>query len=186
MEDILKEFENSASSAVNTLKEELKGIRTGRANPGMIENMIVETYGGTTKLKLLEIASINNEGNTALVVTPFDPSTSKDIEKAIMTSPIGINPQIDGHKIILRIPPLSEEQRVKYTKLVSQMTEDFKNKIRYFRDDARKKLSRSFDNKELTEDEKFRNEKTIDTRTTSLNLELQSIREAKEVEIMTV
>src|SRR3989344_3732686 len=100
MEDILKEFENSASSAVNTLKEELKGIRTGRANPGMIENMVVETYGGTTKLKLPEIATISNEGNTTLVIVPFDPSTSKDIEKAIMTSPIGINPQIDGHKII--------------------------------------------------------------------------------------
>lgn len=186
MNEILSQYKNSIQTIVQGLKDELKGIRTGRANPGMIENIQVEAYGGTMKMKLLELGAITNEGNSALMIMVFDPSTVQDIEKAILASPLGINPQTEGSKIILRIPPLSQEQRIKYTKLVSQLVEESKNKIRFGRDEARKKIKRMQDDKEITEDDRYRSEKEIDQITTSSNEELQIIKEHKEKEIMEV
>ena len=106
MDDILDKFKTQTDTSVQILEEELKGIRTGRANSGMVENMIVQTYGGSTSLKLRELATITTEGPVTLAISPFDPATVKDIEKAILTSPIGINPQTEGVKIYLRIPNL--------------------------------------------------------------------------------
>lgn len=186
MNEIVSQFKTNVQTITQGLKEELKGIRTGRANPGMIENIQVETYNGTMKLKLLEIASITNEGNSALMILAFDPSTVSDIEKAILTSPLGINPQTEGTKIILRIPPLSQEQRLKYTKLAAQLVEDTKNKIRFARDEARKKIKRLQDDKEISEDDRYRSEKEIDQITTASNEELLTIKEHKEKEIMEV
>ncbi len=186
MNETLSQYKNSIQSITQILKDELKGIRTGRPNPGMIESMQVEAYNGTMKMKLLELASITNEGPSALLVVPFDPSTTHDIEKAIMTSPLGINPQTEGSKIIIRIPPLSEEQRIKYAKLVSQLVEESKNKVRFARDEARKKIKRLEDDKEISEDDRFRSEKEIDQITTASNDDLQKIREHKEKEIMEV
>lgn len=186
MNDILAQFKSSIQRLTANLKEELKGIRTGRANPGMVESIMVETYGGSAKMKLNELSTITNDGNNALAIMVFDPATVADIEKAIMTSPLGINPQTEGTKIILRIPPLSEEQRTKYTKFVSQIIEETKNKIRNERDESRKKIKRMEDAKEVTEDERYRSEKEIDHITSTSNEELQKIKENKEKEIMEV
>lgn len=186
MNDLLSHFKKNVQGNVHMLKEELKTIRTGRANPGMVENLPVEAYGGSMKMKLMELASILTEGTSALLVVPFDPSTTQDIEKAIQASPLGINPQTEGHKMILRIPPLSEEQRIKYVKFVSQLIEDTKNKIRSERDDVRKKLKKLEEEKAITEDELYRCEKEIDQVTTASGEELQSIKSNKEKEIMEV
>lgn len=186
MDDILQKFKSQVDLTVEMLTEELKGIRTGRANPGMVENMVIQTYGGTTTLKLRELATITTEGPIAIAINAFDPATVKDIEKAILTSPIGINPQTEGNKIILRIPPMSEEQRKKYVKLVSQLIEDSKNTIRHERDEARKVIKRMFDEKSVSEDDKYRTEKEIDTLTTSSSDKLHELRDKKEKEIMEV
>lgn len=178
-------FKTTSHNHIENLKGELKGIRTGRANPGMVESMQVAAYGGTP-MKLRDIATIMNEGATTLVVVPFDPSTTQDIEKAILASPIGINPQTEGHKIYLKIPPLSEEQRGKYLKMVSQMIEDTKNNIRRERDNLRKKIKAQLDAKTITEDDRFRTEKEIDTMTTSFMDDLQEVKDKKEKEIMEV
>jgi ribosome recycling factor len=185
MDDYTSTFKNTSQTYVEKLKEELKGIRTGRANPGMVESIQVAAYGGTN-MKLRDIATIMTEGATTLVVVPFDPSTTKDIEKAILASPIGINPQIEGIKMYLRVPPLSEEQRTKYTKLISQMVEDTKNMIRRERDNQRKKIKQDEDSKQISEDDRFRMEKDIDTVTTTFMNELQTLKEKKEKEIMEV
>lgn len=184
MDSFLQEFKTTARESIETAQEELKGIRTGRANPGMVENLHIEAYGA--KMKLREIATIATEGATTLVVVPFDPSTVTDIEKGIMASPLGFNPQTEGNKMYIRIPPLSEEQRVKYTKLAGQIVEDIKNMVRREREEIRKKVKRMFDDKEITEDDKFRIEKEIDTITTNTTNELQTLREKKEKEIMEV
>jgi ribosome recycling factor len=186
MEDITSTFKSEAKNRILSLQDDLKGIRTGRANPGMVEGIMISTYGGSTNLKLRDLASIMTEGATALVIVPFDPSTVKDIEKAILASPLGINPQTEGTKMYLRIPPLSEEQRMKYIKLVGTQIEETKNLIRRDRDNARKKIKSAFDAKSIPEDQKFREEKDIDTATTELMNELTSLREKKEKEIMEV
>ncbi|MBP9690886.1 ribosome-recycling factor [Candidatus Woesebacteria bacterium] len=186
MDDFTLRFKAGIHTSTDKLREELKGIRTGRAHTGMVEGMIVEAYGGSMKMKLLELASITTEGNDGIVIMPFDPSTSQDIEKAILTSPLGLMPKIEGSKMTIRIPPLSEEQRLKYVKLVAQMIEETKNTIRRQRENVRKDIKQQFDAKDLTEDDKFRLEKDIDSQISDSNMELQSIKEKKEQEIMAV
>lgn len=186
MNPIISQFKSVVQTTVAHLKDELKTIRTGRANPGLIETLEIETYGGSMKMKLRDIASITTEGNDALVVVPFDPATSTDIEKGIQKSPLGLNPQPQGNRMIVRIPPLSQEQREKYLKLISQKVEEHKVSIRNERDGARKKIKALQDAKEITEDERFRLEKDIDNVTQTSTEEIQTIREHKERDIMEV
>lgn len=182
----LSEFKENIKGAVNSLKEDIKTIRTGRANPSLIENLIVESYGGTAKLKLLELATITTEGSSALVIVPFDPSITTDIEKALLQSSLGLSPSTQGSKILVKIPPLSQEQREKMMKLISQKIEEKKTNIRNHRDDIRRKLKLQLEKKEITEDEKFRTEKEIDTLTQNTMDEVSRIKDTKEKEIMEI
>lgn len=186
MHPITQEFKQHIQKGVELLKEDLKTIRTGRASPALVENLPVTTYGGSTVLKLREIATITTEGATMIVIVPFDPSTNQDIEKAIMTSAVGLSPASQGTRILVKVPPLNEEQRQKFAKLVGQMVEEKKVSIRGNRDDARRKIKNLVDKKELTEDDKFRLEKEIDDATQKINEEIHTVKEAKEKEIMSI
>jgi len=184
--DFINNFKTQTQKIIDLLKEDLRSIRTGRANPSLVENLVVETYSGSAKLKLLELSTITTNGPTELLISPFDPNIISDIEKAILKSPLGINPITQGQKIILRIPPLSSEQRDKFVKLVSKKIEERKNQIRSIRDQLRKSIKNSFEKKEITEDEKFRLEKEIDNITSQLMIEINNIKEKKEIEIKQV
>src|SRR6188508_2161153 len=106
-DDILLDTEERMEKALGVLKHALTGIRTGRANPGLIDSLRVEVYGSQTPIK--QLASIGAPEPQQIVVRPFDPSTIKDIEKAIITSGLGFNPQSDGKLIRINVPPLSGE-----------------------------------------------------------------------------
>ncbi|MBI1863022.1 ribosome recycling factor [Candidatus Microgenomates bacterium] len=186
MHPITQEFKQHAQKSVEMLKEDLKTIRTGRATPALVENLPVTTYGGTTTLKLREIATITTEGATLIVIVPFDPATNQDIEKGIMNSAVGLSPASQGTRILVKVPPLDEEQRQKYAKLAGQMVEEKRISVRGNRDDARRKIKQQVDAKTLTEDDKFRLEKEIDDITQKINEEMQSVKEAKEKDIMSV
>ncbi|PIY72077.1 ribosome recycling factor [Candidatus Roizmanbacteria bacterium CG_4_10_14_0_8_um_filter_33_9] len=179
----LNQFKTNLTQTLSHLKEQLKTIRTGRANPSIIEDLAVETYGGSTILKLKELATIVSEGPSALIVAPFDPSTIQDIEKAILKSPLGLTPATQGSRITLRIPAMSQEQREKYIKLVGQMIEEKRVIARNHRDDVRKKIKELFDSKETTEDEKYRVEKEIDTISQKAMEDIQTLKDLKETEI---
>jgi len=181
--DYVSDFKNGSQKIIEALKEELKSIRTGRISSALIENLIVETYGGSTKLKLMELSTIVNDTPTSLLITPFDPSTTQDIEKAILKSPLGISPSTQGNKIIIRFPPLSAEQREKYVKLTGEKIEEKKNQIRNLRDEIRKLIKTSFEKKEITEDDKYRLEKEIDEANTKIMEEITALKEKKEAEI---
>ncbi len=186
MNPTVTDFKNNGQKTIAQLKEELKGIRTGRSNPGMLEDLVVETYGGSAKLKLMELATISTEGAGQLAITPYDSSTTGDIEKAILKSPLGLTPSAHGGKILIKIPPLSEEQRQKITKFIHQKIEEKKVILRNHRDDSRKKVKQMFDAKDITEDQRFRIEKDIDTAIQQLNEEIQTVKEHKDKEIMEV
>lgn len=186
MNFVIDEFKQQADKALNFLKEDLKSIRTGKSSPALLENLMVETYGGQTKLKLMELATIMTEGPTVLSITPFDPTVLSDIEKAILKSSLGISSVVQANRVIAKIPPLSQEQREKLAKIVSQKTEEKKNNVRNFRDDARKKIKQLFESKEISEDEKYRLEKEIDSESQKIMVDLQKIRESKEKEIMEI
>ncbi len=182
----ITEFKQSSQKIIELLKDDLKSIRTGRATPSLVENLIVETYGGQTKLRLLELATIITDGPTALSITPFDPSVLSDIEKAILKSPLGISPAVQGNKIAIHIPALSEEQREKFIKLAHQKVEERKGIIRNLRDNARKTIKNAFEKKEITEDDKFRQEKEIDLASQKFMEEVEAHKKRKEEEIREV
>lgn len=184
--DIVQEFKTNCQKSLEHLKEDLKSIRTGRSNPSLVENIVVEAYGGSTKLRMLELATIVTEGPSALSITPFDPTVLQDIEKAILKSPLGMSPIVQGSRIIIKIPALSTEQREKFIKLVGEKVEEKKVQIRGNRDDARRTLKNQFEKKETTEDIKFRVEKEIDEAAQKLMEEIDLIREKKEQEIREV
>jgi len=186
MNSFIDEFNLKADKIVSLLRENLKTIRTGRANPSLVENLIVETYEGQAKLKLMELASIVTEGPAVITITPFDPAVLPDIEKGILKSPLGINPAVQGNRIIIRVPSLSQEQREKMTKVASQEVEDKKSSIRNLRDDIRKHIKLKFESKEITEDDKFRLEKEIDNLTQKISEDIRIIKEKKEEEIREV
>lgn len=182
----LNQFNQSAQKVIESLKEDLKSIRTGRATPALVENLMVLTYGGSATLKLMELATITTEGPAALSVSPFDPSVLSDIEKAILKSPLGISPAVQGNRIILRIPQMTSEQRDKFVKLVAQKIEERRGILRNLRDSARKSIKISYENKDISEDVKFRQEKEIDLASQKFMDEVQSIKERKEQEIREV
>ncbi len=184
--DNLTQFQQQTKKIITSLKENLKSFRTGRANPSLVENIIVETYGGTTKLRLMELSTITTENSQTLVIVPFDPSVLADIERAILKSPLGITPQTQAGKILLKLPPLSQEQREKILKLINQTIEEKKQIIRSLRDQARKEIKIKFEKKEIGEDEKYRLEKEIDQITQKQMEEIQKIKEDKESEILSI
>lgn len=184
--DPLSEFKQASQKVIDGLKEDLKSIRTGRATPSLVENIYVEAYGGQSKLRLLELATITTEGPSALLIIPFDPSVMSDIEKSILKSPLGISPAVQGNRILLKIPALSEEQREKFIKLASQKVEERKGIVRNLRDNARRSIKNSFEKKEITEDDKFRQEKEIDLASQKYIEEIETHRQHKETEIREV
>lgn len=184
--DVTSEFKTNSQKTIDSLKEDLKSIRTGRATPSFVENIIVEAYNGTTKLRLMELSTITTDGPAALSIVPFDPSTLQDIERAILKSPLGMSPIVQGSRIIIKIPALSGEQREKFIKLVGEKVEERKVMIRNNRDNARRSVKNMFEKKEITEDEKFRIEKEVDTASQKFMEEIQTIRDKKEQEIREV
>jgi len=186
MDPLIQSLKSDLAKVVDSLKEDLKTIRTGHANPVIVEQLVVDAYGGTAKLKLMEVATITTEGPSTIVIVPFDPGTVPDIEKAILKSPLGLSPQVQGTKLLIRLPALSEEQREKYVRLAGQKVEERRNMIRNIRDEVRKKIKSQFELKELSEDAKFRLEKEVDAQSQSTSEAIVEVRQKKEAEIRQV
>ena len=186
MNNIAQDFLNLIDKTILSLQEEFKSIRTGRATPALIENLQVETYGGETKLKLLELATITTDGPSALIISPFDTSTIQDIEKAILKSTLGLSPQTQANRIVVKIPMLSQEQREKMIKLIGEIVEEKREIIRNHRDEARKKVRNELDEKTITEDQKFRVEKEIELHSQNSIEKVQKLKELKEKDILEV
>jgi|SRR3989344_3478600 len=186
LHSIGQEFKDQCQHTINALLDELRQIRTGKASPSLVEDLEVNTYGGQMKMKLKELASISTEGPTIIVIDPFDPSTVQDIEKAFLASPLQLSPRVEGKMLRILTPPLTTDQREKFVKLVNQKVEDTKNSIRYHRDHARKNSKALFDDKSITEDEKFRFEKEIDSITKDFSDNLEVVKKKKHEEIMSL
>ena len=150
---IEKECSAKMHKAVEFLRQELRGIRTGQANPGLVEHLRIEvsSYGSTMELR--ELATISVPDASTLLVKPFDPGTLKDIEKGLQTSDLGIAPQNDGKAIRLPIPPLSGERRQLLIQQVKKMAEAQKVAVRNGRRDANKSADASEKAKTMSEDE---------------------------------
>ena len=135
-DDILLDVEERMEKTVDRLKHNLAGIRTGRANPGLVDTLRVDAYGSPTPLR--QLANVGAPEPTQIVIRPFDPTTIKDIEKAILASDLGYNPQSDGRLIRINVPPLSGEVRRKMVMRIKELAEEGKVSIRNIRRDGNK------------------------------------------------
>ncbi len=151
IDEILFDGEERMDKAVSVFRDELRGLRTGRATPALVDGLRVEYYGSPTPLK--QLAQINTPDPQSIVIRPFDVGCLKEIEKAIRTSDLGMAPNNDGKMIRLQVPPMSGEQRQKLVARIKKSSEEAKVACRNIRRDANKALETAEKNKEMTEDE---------------------------------
>lgn len=184
MNTVLTATEEKMGKCIAALEREYKGVRVGRANPSILDKITVEYYGTPTPIQ--QMAAISVPEPRMLQIQPWDASTLKDIEKAIQTSDIGINPQNDGRIIRLNFPPLTEERRREIVKDVRKMSEDGKVAIRNCRRDALEKLKSMKKSSQITEDDMSNGEKKIQTLTDKFCKEIDELSAAKEKEILEI
>lgn len=181
-DEILFDAEARMEKAVSVLKDSLAGIRTGRANPGLVDSLKVECYGSFMPIK--QLASVGAPEPTQIVIRPYDAGTLKDIEKAIISSGLGFNPQNDGRLIRINIPPLSGEVRRKMVARVKSLTEEAKVAVRNIRRDANKAADTAEKDKLITEDERDQAKKEIQDLTKTYEDKATAMAAAKEAEVM--
>ncbi len=182
MNEIFKIAEEKMNKSVNSLLNEYAAIRAGRANPAILDKVNVEYYGTPTPVN--QMAAVSVPDARTLMIQPWDKSTLKDIERAILMSDIGINPQNDGSVIRLQFPPLTEERRKEIGKNIYKLAEDCKVAIRSIRRDAMDKLKDMKKKSEITEDDLKNAEKKMQDLTDKFCKEIDGIAAKKEKEIM--
>lgn len=179
---IVTENENKMKKAMEHLHDELKGLRTGRASTGLVENIRVDYYGNPTALK--QLAMLAAPAADMIVIKPFDAGSLKDIEKAIKNSDLSIAPVIDGKVIRLNIPPLSEERRRQLVNQAKQAGEQSKVTLRNIRRDSIKYLEQQEKAKAITEDDLDKGKKQIDDITKEYTEKIDQNIKIKSDEIM--
>ncbi|HEY7348925.1 MAG TPA: ribosome recycling factor [Ktedonobacterales bacterium] len=182
--DLFSDVEHRMKMAVDALHRELATVRTGRASPALIEGLKVEYYGAPTPLN--QVASIHATDARTLTIQPWDRKTLGDIEKAILKSDLGLNPNNDGQVIRLIIPPLTEERRREMVKMVHKKVEDGKIAVRNCRRDGQDHLRAQEKRKEISEDELKRGTDRLQKLTDRYIDEMDKVGHAKETEIMEV
>ena len=179
-----KEFEVKMKKSIDSYIYELDSVRAGRANPNVLSRINVDYYGSPTPIN--QIGSVSVPDARTIVIQPWDSTTLKGIEKAILTSDIGITPANDGKVIRLVFPQLTEDRRKELKKQVSKLGEDAKVAIRNIRRDAMDKAKEMKKNSEMTEDEQKISDKNVQDLTDKYIKEIDSITAAKEKEIMEI
>lgn len=183
-DEILLDTEATMEKGVEYMNHEFSGVRTGKASPAIVENIDVEAYGATMKLK--QLALITTPEPRLLVIQPFDASTVKDIERAIKESKIGINPAVDGKIIRLPIPALSEERRKDLVKSIKQMAEEARVRVRSARRDGIDAIKKEQKGGTVSEDAMETYEKEIQKLTDGFVKKIDDALASKEAEIMKV
>jgi len=173
-------------SAVDQLASDIGGIRTGRATPALVENIVVPAYGGTQRLRIQEVATITAPDPTSIVISPWDKSIIGDIRKGILEANVGMNPSIDGEILRIVMQPLTTEDREKYVKILSQKLEVGRVTVRQIRADEMHDIKKKFEDKGLTEDEKFGNEKKLQEITDAFIAKIEEMGEKKKAELMQI
>jgi len=166
------------------LKKELAGLRTGRAQATLVENLQVEAYGATTPLN--QLASISVPDAKSIMIEAWDKNVLKDIEKALSYSNLGFSVVNTGEKLIASVPPMTEENRKDLLKIMGDKVEHIKISIRQVRDKIKEEILKAEKEKEITEDDKYKYLTDLDNYTAEKNKEIDKMAEEKEQEIMKV
>lgn len=184
-DQIVNQANKKFQDAVSFFEEDLKKVRTGRAHPGMLDGIIVQAYG--TPMPIIQVASISAPEPQLLQIVPFDPNNLEAISKAIREQQnLGLNPMDDGKLVRVPIPPLNEERRREYTKLVNSKLEDCMVSMRTVRHEAMKTIEEAKKDKDIGEDEAKRLSEKVDSQMADAKKEAEDLAKQKETEIMTV
>lgn len=186
MDNTVAEMRSRMQKALLVLQEDLSTVRTGRAMPSLVENVVVSVYTGAQRLRIKELATISASDPQTLVLQPFDPSIAGEIQKGIMEANVGLTPSSDGNVIRISIPPLSQERRVELIKLMKQKLENGRIAIRQIRQDARNIVRKQHNDKEISEEQMFRTDEEIQKITDQIMLPVDEMGRKKEAELMQI
>lgn len=181
-EEILFDCEERMEKAVTVFRDELRGLRTGRATPALVDSLRIEYYGSLTPLK--QLAQINTPDPQSIVIRPYDASVLKEIEKAIRSSDLGMSPSNDGKMIRLQVPPMSGEQRQKMVTRIKKSAEEAKVACRNIRRDANKQFDAAEKNKELTEDERDQGKEEVQSLLKKFEDRISDMADKKSKEVL--
>jgi ribosome recycling factor len=184
MHSIIDDHRAEFEHVIEFLKSEMNGLRTGRANAALIDDLPVEAYGGTMTIK--GVGSILVPDSKTIMVEPWDKSLLKEIEKAIRVAPIGVNPVVDGNRVRITLPALTEEGRKELVKIVNKKAEEAHIGVRGVREKVKDCIVRMEKEKEITEDDRFRLQEALETVVKGWNDKIKELAEEKEQEIMTI
>ncbi len=181
-DEVLLDTEERMEKTFEVLKGTLRGVRTGRATPALVENIRVDYYGAMTPLK--QLSTITTPDSRMIMIKPFDPSSLSSVEKAILKSEVGLTPSVDGKLIRLQVPPLSEERRKQLVGQVKEHSEAAKVSLRNVRRDANKQ-SESFQKESiLTEDDSRKLKEEVQNLTKEYEDKIKQVMETKQTEIL--
>ena len=180
----VEDAKTQMEAALEALRREFATVRTGKATPALLDTVRVEAYG--SQMPLNQLATISTPESSLLVVQPFDKTLLPDIERTIMTADLGLNPANDGNIIRIPIPPLNEERRQEYVKLLHRMTEEGRISIRHARRTVRDELHQLVRDHELSEDESRRREDQLEKLTKDYVEKVDEILKSKEAEVMAI
>lgn len=171
------------SKVLDVIKGDLGTLRTGRASPSLVENLVIPVYGGSTKLKVMELATIGTTDIRTLVITPFDPSIIHEIQKGIEAANVGLNPVVDSQIIRISIPPLSQERREELIKAMKHKLENGRIMVRQVRQNAMGEIKKEYEGRE---DDIKRLEKEVQKVVDETMELIDSLGEQKEKELLQI
>jgi ribosome recycling factor len=184
IDDVISEAKEKMQASLDAFQEDLRGMRSGRANVGLVDRLIVEYYGQPTELR--QMANISTPEALQILIRPYDANSLKDIERAIGEANIGVNPNSDGNVIRLNMPPLTRETRQRQVKYLHDRTEQAKVSVRNIRRDANKDLKEFQGEGMISEDDQRQGEERVQKMTNEFSDQLDQLAEEKEQEIMEV
>ncbi|MFH1759202.1 MAG: ribosome recycling factor [Patescibacteria group bacterium] len=177
----LQNLDNELNKVIDSLKNELSGIRTNRPTSKLVEDIMVDYFGQQTPIK--QLGSISISLPRGIQITVWDISAAKSVAKAIESSSLGVNANLQGNTININLPALTEERRNEFIKVVKSLTENYRVRVRGLRDDYNKKIKQAADKKEVGEDEKFKLQKKVQEKIDKMNEGIDNLLENKIKEI---
>lgn len=184
LEEYYKELRKKMENTINNLKKEFASIRTGRASLSLLDNIKVNYYGSLVPIN--QVATLSIPEANLILIRPWETSTLKEIQRAILASDIGITPIDDGKVIKLPIPPLTEERRKELAKKVWKIAEEYRTSIRLIRREGNEKVKKMEKDKEISEDDAKRWQNKIQQLTDEFNKKIEELASTKEKEVMTL
>ncbi|OGH12479.1 MAG: ribosome recycling factor [Candidatus Levybacteria bacterium RIFCSPHIGHO2_01_FULL_36_15] len=186
MDPTTNQARGKMQKAFEVLHHDFATVHIGKANPSLVENILVTAYGEAQKFKLLELATIHVQDPKTIVITPFDQSIIADIQKGIYEANLGLSPAVNANIIRINLPPLTEERRKELVKLVSQKAESGKVMIRQIRHEAMEDIKKRGEGNSISEDDVTRLEKEVQRVTDEFIEKIDTLRHNKEEELMSI